>query len=59
MASSYRGELLGMLAIYLILYAIEEYYEVTGGTDILCDNKGALYTFQKKSKRIPAGAKKQ
>ena len=56
-ASSYRGELLGMLAIYLILYAIEEYYEVNGGTDILCDNKGALYTFQKKSKRIPAGAK--
>ena len=56
-ASAYRGELLGMLAIHVILYAIEEYYGVTGDSKVLCDNKGAIYTFQKKSKRIPAGAK--
>ena len=56
-ASAYCGELLGMLAIHLILYAIGEYYGVTGGNNILCYNKGALYTFRKKSNRIPAGAK--
>ena len=56
-ASAYRGELLGMLAIHVILFAIEEYYGVTGDSKVLCDNKGAIYTFQKKSKRIPAGAK--
>ena len=46
-----------MLAIHLILYAIEEYHRVTGGNNILCNNKCALYTFKNKSKRIPAGAK--
>ena len=56
-ASAYHGKVLGMLAIHLILYAIEDYYGVTGDSKVLCDNKGALYTFKKKSKQIPAGAK--
>ena len=56
-ASSYRGELLGMLAIHLFLYTIEEFYEVTDSNNILCNIKGALYTFEWKSKRIPAVAK--
>ena len=56
-ASAYRRDLLGRFAIHLILYAIEEYYGVTGGSNVLCDNKWALYTSKKKSKRIPAGAK--
>ena len=46
-----------MLAIHVILYALEEYYGVTGESKVLCDNKGAIFTFQQKSKRIPAGAK--
>ena len=44
-----------MLAIHFILYAIEEYYGVTGDNKILCDNKGALYTF----KADPSGSPKQ
>ena len=56
-ASAYHGELMGMLAIHIILYAIKEYYRVTGDSKVLCDNKGAIFTFKKKSKRIPAGAK--
>ena len=55
-AGSYRGELLGMLAIRLFLLAVEEFYEtVASGNQICCDNKGALYTFGKKSKRVPKG----
>ena len=56
--SAYQGELLGMLVIHLILLAIEEYYGVTGDSNVLCNNRGrALYTFKKKSKRILTGAK--
>ena len=55
---SYRGECLGMLAIRLFLLAVEEYYGViTDGNKVCCDNKGALYTFAKKSKRVSSGAK--
>ena len=56
-ANAYRGELLRMLAIHIILYAIEEYHRVTWNSNVLCGNKGALYTFKKKSKQIPAGSK--
>ena len=57
-ADSYRGECLGMLAIRLFLLAVEEYYGViTDGNKVCCDNKGALYTFAKKSKRVSSGAK--
>ena len=53
-ASSYRGELLGMLAVHLLLLATEQLYRVTGSnTQVLCDNKGALTTFARKEKRIP------
>ena len=56
-ASSYRGELLGMLAIHLFLLAIEEYYGLPpASNNIHCDNKGAIYTFERKSKRVPSGA---
>ena len=55
-AGSYRGELLGMLAIKLFLLAVEEFYQtVSSGNKICCDNKGALFTFGKKSKRVPKG----
>ena len=55
-AGSYRGELLGMLAIKLFLLAVEEFYQtVASGNKICCDNKGALFTFGRKSKRVPKG----
>ena len=55
--SNYRGEFLGILTVHLFIYAIREYYGVTGTNNILCNNKGVLYTFERRSKRIPAGAK--
>ena len=56
-ADSYRGELLGMLAIRLFLLAVEEYYgAVTEGNDVCCDSKSALFTFEKKSQRVPKGS---
>jgi len=55
-AGSYRGELLGMLAIRLFLLAVEEFYQVDStDNSICCDNLGALFTFGKKSKRVPKG----
>ena len=45
-----------MLAIRLFLLAVEEYCgAITKDNKICCDNKGALFTFEKKSKRVPKG----
>ena len=47
-AGSYRGEMLGMLAIRLFLLAVEEYCgAVTKDNRICCDNKGALVTLRR------------
>ena len=55
-AGSYRGELPGMLAIRLFLLAVEEYHNtISDGNEVCCDNKRALFTFEKKSKRVPTG----
>ena len=55
-AGSYRGELLGMLAIWLFLLAVEEYHNtISDNNEVWCDNKEALFTFEKKSKRVPTG----
>ena len=44
MASSYRGELLGMLAIHLFLLATKEHYMVSGDSNqVFCDKLG-LFT---------------
>ena len=57
-ANSYRGELLGMLAIRLFLLAVEEYHDVvSSGTQAFCDCKGVITTFEKKGKRVPTGKK--
>ena len=57
-ANSYRGELLGMLAINLFLLAYEEYHNVHGAVhDVFCDNKGAVFTFSKSDMRISSGSK--
>ena len=56
-ASSYRGELLGMLDIHLFLLAIEEHYMVSGNSNqVFCNNLGAIYTFQRCSQRVTLGA---
>ena len=45
-----------MLAIHLVLLAIEEQYGTKGrNSQVFCDNKGALFTFGKTHKRVPAG----
>ena len=47
-----------MLAIRLFLLAAEEYYGViSDGNKVCCNNKGALYTFAKKSKQVSSGTK--
>ena len=57
-AGSYRGELLGTLAINTFLLAFEEYYRLhKNETVVFRDNKGAVYTFSKKTKRVPSGMK--
>ena len=57
-ASSYRGEQLGLLAIYTILLAVEEYHGVEMNNNRLySDCKGALTTFKRASKRVPSSSK--
>ena len=57
-AISFRGELLGMLAIMLFLLAVEEYHEVvSSGTQAYCDCKGVITTFKNKEKRVATGKK--
>ena len=59
-AGSYRGKMLGMLAVRAFLLAVEEYFwqhdKVGEGNRVSCDNKEALTTFGKKDKRIPAAS---
>ena len=58
-AGSYRGELLGLLAIHLWVAAVEEFYKLEEGPRglIACDNLGALNKAQLRRKKIKAGAK--
>ena len=46
-----------MPPVHLFFYAINEFYGLMGSNNILCDNKGYLYTSEWKFKQIPAGAK--
>lgn len=58
-AGSYRGELLGLLAIHAFLLAVETIYLLPPAYRglVVCDNLGALNKAQEKRKKIPAGAK--
>ena len=57
-ASRYRGKLLGMLAIHLFLFAIEEHYMMSGNSNqVFWENLGAIYTFERRSQRVTSGAK--
>ena len=56
-AGSYRGELLGLLAIHVLLAAMEEFYNLPATySKICCDNQGALYKSKESRRRIPVGA---
>ena len=58
-AGSYRGELVGMLSIQLFLLVVKEYHNtIPDGNEVCCDNKGALFTFEKKFKRVPTSKTK-
>ena len=53
-AGSYRGELLELLAIHILLAALEEYYKIPPPAGkICCDNEGALYKSKEFRRRIP------
>ena len=56
-ASSYRGELLGLCAINIILLAISKTGNITNRQPITfwCDNKGAINRASDKSRRIKCG----
>jgi hypothetical protein len=57
-AGAYRGELLGMLALHVFLYAVEDHFNLTGcPTHIWCDCKGALYAIKRRRKRVSTGTK--
>ena len=58
-ASSFRRELLGLLAIFLILLAVKEYYlqQSNRTNQIVCDNKAAIYRFKCRTRRIAPGQK--
>ena len=56
-AGSYRGELLGLLAIHTLVAALEAYYSLplTKGK-VCCDNQGPLRKSEEVRRRIPVGA---
>ena len=56
-AGSYRGELLGLLAIHILMAALEECFHLDGHTaKICCDNQGGLFKSSELRRRIPTGA---
>ena len=51
---------MGMLAVRIFLLVAEDYYRASirtqKGNTVSCNNMGALHTFAKKSKRVPASS---
>jgi hypothetical protein len=57
-ASSYRGELLGLVAIHTFILAAATYYNLLQLTGtICCDNQSALNNSRRKAQRIQASTK--
>lgn len=58
-AGSYRGELVGLMATHLLIYAVEQFYDLSDGPRglVACDNLGGLNKSKERRKKIPAGAK--
>ena len=56
-ASSYRGELLGLLALHVFLYAICEFHNIKSTKPkICCDNISALRQSSHRKRRVKTGA---
>ena len=56
-AGSYRGELLGLLALHTLAAALERYFSFKDGTaKLCCDNQTALFKSKEPRKRIPTGS---
>jgi hypothetical protein len=58
-AGSYQGELLGLLAVHLLVLAIEKFYDLPPGPRglVACDNLGGLNKSKQRRKKIPPSAK--
>jgi hypothetical protein len=58
-AGSYCGELLGLLAVDLLILAIEGFYALEAGPGGLvgCNNLGGLNKSKEKRRKIPSSAK--
>jgi hypothetical protein len=56
-ANSYRGEILGLLALHLFSRAIQTYFGLAPGKygTVCCDNKGAIYRASRRRRRIAPG----
>ena len=56
-AGSYRGELLGLLALHTLATALEKYFSLADGVaKLCCDNQAALFKSKEPRKRIPTGS---
>ena len=56
-AGSYRGELLGILAIHTLCAALEAYYYLTAAIGVICsNNQGSLFKSNQTRRRIPTVA---
>lgn len=58
-AGSYRGELLGLLAIHVFLLAITEFYDLRNSSlgTIACDNLGGLNKSKERRRKVPSNHK--
>ena len=56
-ASSYRGELLGLLALHTLALAVVEFYGIEQATGVMrCDNDPALAKSKSNRRRVRSGA---
>ena len=57
-AGSYRGEMLGLLALYAIIATVHEYFKLTETSGVIIgDNQGALGQAHQKKKRVTPSEK--
>eukprot|EP00956_Cyclotella_meneghiniana_P033717 scaffold98469_cov63-Cyclotella_meneghiniana.AAC.14 len=58
-SGSYRGELVGLLSVHLLILAVEQFYDLPEGPRGLvgCDNLGGLNKSKERRRKIPSSAK--
>jgi hypothetical protein len=58
-AGSYRGELVGLLSVHLLILAVEQFYDLPEGQRglVACDNLGGLNKSKERRRKIPSSAK--